>query len=332
MDVLKAELRQTQQNERYYRQQFDRVNKLYETLQAKVKELESALTVRSTKKQHHFTTHSVFSVSLLPIAAKSTQPQNTLSPSQLTLSSSKPTSSNLSLNKFKMQPPTISHEMKPAPAIIDTTTSAAVTPSARPKKVHPVPTYSHTSPTTVQPPSKKRKHMINKSACIQHSCVTNITEASKFFQFPDHNQTKFEYIHIPCLQRKKRQEIRQLFRSLKINTSRVLDISYPGRNIIGILVHQHYLPHINTMLQEANIPTLTNFDPIHPDNLKDPKYKSCSEPERSNISKQCHRQRCLRAIAAQPLTLITKIARFFSSKGWIDQSDFEHIMSSPRQL
>ncbi|KAI7856380.1 hypothetical protein BDC45DRAFT_427591, partial [Circinella umbellata] len=87
--------------------------------------------------------------------------------------------------------------------------------------------------------------------------------ASKFFQFPDHNQTKFEYIHIPCLKRKTRQEIRQLFRSLKINTSRVLDISYPGRNIIGILVHQHYLPHINTMLQEANIPTLKNFDPIH---------------------------------------------------------------------
>ncbi|KAI7850984.1 hypothetical protein BDC45DRAFT_559708 [Circinella umbellata] len=81
------------------------------------------------------------------------------------------------------------------------------------------------------------------------------------------------------------------------------------------------------MLQEANIPTLKNFDAIHPDNLRDPKYKKCSEPERSNISKQCHRQRCLRAIAAQSLTLITKIARFFSSKGWIDQSDFDHIMS-----
>ncbi|KAI7853542.1 hypothetical protein BDC45DRAFT_606401 [Circinella umbellata] len=215
MDVLKAELRQTQQNERYYRQKFDRVNKLYETLLAKVKELESALTVRSTKKQHHFTTHSMFS---------------------------------------------------PAPAIIDTTTSAAVTPSARPKKVHPVPTYSH-SPTTMQ---KEEAH--NQQVRLhKHSCVTNITEASKFFQFPDHNQTKFEYIHIPYLKRKTRQKIRQLFRSLKINTSRVLDISYPGRNIIGILVHQHYLPHINTMLQEANIPTLKNFDPIHPDNLKDPK-------------------------------------------------------------
>ncbi|KAI7853571.1 hypothetical protein BDC45DRAFT_586246 [Circinella umbellata] len=127
---------------------------------------------------------------------------------------------------------------KPAPAIIDTTTSAAVTPSARLKKVHPVPTYSHSS-TTIQPPNKKRKHVINKSACIQHSCVINITEASKFFQFSDHNRTKFEYIHIPCLKRKTRQEIRQLFCNLKINTSRVLDISYPGRNIIGILVHQH---------------------------------------------------------------------------------------------
>ncbi|KAG2220473.1 hypothetical protein INT45_011477 [Circinella minor] len=199
-----------------------------------------------------------------------------------------------------MQPPPISHEMKPTPAIIDTTTNVAATPLARSKKVYPA-------------ASQQKEEAHNKSACIQHSCVTKITEASKFF----HNQAKFEYIHIPCLQHRTRQEIRQLFRSLKINTSRVLNISYPGRNIISILVHQHYLlPQINAMLQEANIPTLTNFDPIHPENLKNFKYEKCSLPERSTISKQCHRQR----------------SRFFNSKGWIDQSDFDHIMSSPRQL
>ncbi|KAI7855411.1 hypothetical protein BDC45DRAFT_568305 [Circinella umbellata] len=278
MDVLKAELRQTQQNKRYYRQQFDRGNKIYETLHDKVKELEPALTIRSTKQQHHFTTHSVLSVSLPPIAAKSTQPEKTLSPSQLILST---------------------------PAIIDTTTNVVVTPSARPPC------------TTMQPPN-------NNSACIQHSCVTNITEASKFFQFPHQNQTKFEYIYIPCLQRKTRQKIRQLSRSLKINTSRVVDISYPSRNIIGIpATNQH---------NASRIPTLKTFDPIHPENLKDLQYQICSEFERSNISKQSHHQRCLRAISAQPLTLITKIARFFNSKGWIDRSDFDHSMSSPRQL
>ncbi|KAI7846501.1 hypothetical protein BDC45DRAFT_577218 [Circinella umbellata] len=103
IDVLKAELRQTQQNEGYYRQQLDKVNKLYETLQAKVKELKPALSVRSTKPHHHhFTTLSVFSESLPSIPAKLTQPEKTVLPSQLTLSSSKPTSSNLLINKFRM--------------------------------------------------------------------------------------------------------------------------------------------------------------------------------------------------------------------------------------
>ncbi|KAI7853543.1 hypothetical protein BDC45DRAFT_510508 [Circinella umbellata] len=125
--------------------------------------------------------------------------------------------------------------------------------------------------------------------------------------------------------KKLRQETCKLLRHLNINTSRILDISFPGRNIIGLLVHRHYyLPEIISIMHNSKIPVLKDFDPTHPDNLKDPKYKKCSASERDTISQQCHRTRCLRAIATQPFTLIGRIASFFQFTGWIKQADYDH--------
>ncbi|KAI7851792.1 hypothetical protein BDC45DRAFT_445023, partial [Circinella umbellata] len=126
------------------------------------------------------------------------------------------------------------------------------------------------------------------------------TEASNFFQFPT-TQPKFNYVYILYQQCITRQETHKLLRHLNINTSRILDISFLGRNIISLLVHCHYLPEFISIIQIAKIPILKDFDPSHLDNLKDRKYKKCSAPERDTISKQCHRTRCLRAIAMQPL-------------------------------
>ncbi|KAI7850526.1 hypothetical protein BDC45DRAFT_446873, partial [Circinella umbellata] len=104
-------------------------------------------------------------------------------------------------------------------------------------------------------------------------------------------QPKFNHVHIPCQQRTTRQETRKLLRHLNINTSGILDISFPGRNIISLLVHRRYLPKIISIMQIAKIPVLKDFDPTHLDNFKDPKYKKCSAPERDTISKQCYRTR-----------------------------------------
>ncbi|KAG2226709.1 hypothetical protein INT45_001056 [Circinella minor] len=86
-------------------------------------------------------------------------------------------------------------------------------------------------------------------------------------------------VHIPCQQRTTTQETRKLLRHLNINTSRILDISFPGRNIIGLLVHHHYLPEIISIMQIAKIPILKDSDPTHADNLKDSKYKKRSTPD-----------------------------------------------------
>ncbi|KAI7851570.1 hypothetical protein BDC45DRAFT_445567, partial [Circinella umbellata] len=77
----------------------------------------------------------------------------------------------------------------------------------------------------------------------------------------------FNYVHLPYQQCTTRQETRKLLRHLNINTSRILDISFPGRNIIGLLVHRHYLPEIISIMHIAKIPVLKDFDPTHPDTV-----------------------------------------------------------------
>ncbi|KAG2219539.1 hypothetical protein INT45_003104 [Circinella minor] len=331
-------LRQAKDNEQYYRQQFDRVNKLCESLRAKVKELETALAKKTTQPPPFLSTHSVFSMTLSPMSTTLDKPKTTLPQTPLTLSPSQPTSSKLPPTKTHQKQPTLNlHDEATPPSTNSkniTTKLTATTPphlTERIKQARPAPTTS-TSPTTHEPPNKKLRHVMDSHpASINNLCVTNSTEASNFFQFPT-TQPKFNYVHIPCQQRTTRQETRKLLRHLNINTARILDISFPGRNIIGLLVHHHYLPEIISIMKSATIPILNDFDPTHQDNLKDPKYKKCSISERDTISKQCHRTRCLRAIAAQPFTLMGKIASFFNSQGWIYQADYDHVISSPRQL
>ncbi|KAG2217440.1 hypothetical protein INT45_000714 [Circinella minor] len=256
---------------------------------------------KTTQPPPFLSTHSVFSMTLSPMSTTLDKPKTTLPQTSLTLSPSQPTSSKSPPTKTHQKQPTLNPRDEATPPSANskniTTKLTATTPpqlTERIKQARPAPTTS-ISPTTHERPNKKLRYQAISS---------NFT-----------TQPKFNYVHIPCQQRTTRQETRELLRHLNINTSRILDISFPGRNIIGLLVHHHYLPEIISIMQIAKIPILKDFDPTHQDNLKDPKYKKCSISERDTISKQCHRTRCLRAIAAQPFILMGKIASFFNSQG-----------------
>jgi hypothetical protein len=47
-----------------------------------------------------------------------------------------------------------------------------------------------------------------------------------------------------------------------VDTARILDIIYPARDVLGLLVHVQYLPLITETLKKQKITPLTNFDPV----------------------------------------------------------------------
>ncbi|KAI9249249.1 hypothetical protein BDA99DRAFT_408134, partial [Phascolomyces articulosus] len=91
---------------------------------------------------------------------------------------------------------------------------------------------------------------------------------------------RFQYVLIPCRKRLLRSEIRQYLRSLTINPNRIIDISYPARNILGLLVHTKYLTSVSLLLRKANTPILYDFNPTDPIHLRDPTYISLPEQKK----------------------------------------------------
>ncbi|KAG2218767.1 hypothetical protein INT45_012987 [Circinella minor] len=175
-------------------------------------------------------------MSLSPMSSTLNKPKTTLPQTSLTLSPSQPTSS-------KSPPPTKTHQKQPTlnphdevtlPSAnsknITTKMTATIPPqlTERIKQARPGSTTS-ISPTTHEPPNKKLRHVMDSNpASMNNICVTNTTKATNFFQFPT-AQPKFNYVHIPCQQCTTRQETCKLLRRLNINTSRILDISFPGK-------------------------------------------------------------------------------------------------------
>ncbi|KAI7852265.1 hypothetical protein BDC45DRAFT_537498 [Circinella umbellata] len=168
---------QAKDNEQYYRQQVARVNKLCESLRAKVTELETDLEKKTTQPPPFLSTHSVFSMSLSPMSTTLDKPKTTLPQTSLTLSS-QPTSSKSPPAQSHQKQPTINHEATPLSANRkNITTNLTVTTPSKPreriKQARPAPTTS-INPTT----HKKLRQVIDSNpASINNICVTNTTEA-----------------------------------------------------------------------------------------------------------------------------------------------------------
>ncbi|KAI8330247.1 hypothetical protein EDC96DRAFT_579931 [Choanephora cucurbitarum] len=94
---------------------------------------------------------------------------------------------------------------------------------------------------------------------------------------PSENQG-FKYLYIPT---KARISVGQL-RRLNINSSRILDIHYPARNIVAILVHSDYALDLKSHLKQVKITTKDDFDPCNGQNLLDPRYLGNTLEERDS--------------------------------------------------
>ncbi|KAG1189687.1 hypothetical protein G6F70_009438 [Rhizopus microsporus] len=69
--------------------------------------------------------------------------------------------------------------------------------------------------------------------------------AARFLQPPSENQG-FQYIYIPTKARVPIGQLRSRLRQLDINNSRILDIHYPTRNVVALLVHNDYASELKS--------------------------------------------------------------------------------------
>ncbi|KAI9243300.1 hypothetical protein BDA99DRAFT_530685 [Phascolomyces articulosus] len=203
--------------------------------------------------------------------------------------------------------PTIKPILKTSPPPLPVPTTTAVTETPLPKACLPIETkhipkpkseYNKDPKTTTTSINNSFKNN-TKVITIQLSNPWTPSRKPKAVQFFKalYDPLRFKYIYIPYQKRLPQPEIRQYFHSIKINPNHVLDISFPARNVLGLLIHIQYVPDVSKILNAANTPILHDFNPTDANHIRDPAYTSLPKQEKSEIAIYCHRNCCLHTLA-----------------------------------
>ncbi|KAI9477944.1 MAG: hypothetical protein EXX96DRAFT_568929 [Benjaminiella poitrasii] len=125
---------------------------------------------------------------------------------------------------------------------------------------------------------------------------------------------------------------RKNLRALGVDNGRVLDITYPAKTIIGLLVHNLYVDELIQTMATAGVHHIT-YDPQDGANLTNPEYDHLSSEEKNQIAITKHNHRLNRALPHIRLPVSKTIALFFHTKGWItDEQLTTHIAFCDEQI
>ncbi|KAG1512430.1 hypothetical protein G6F53_005185 [Rhizopus delemar] len=138
--------------------------------------------------------------------------------------------------------------------------------------------------------------------------------AARLLQSPSTNQG-FKYIYLPTKARVPIGQIRSRLRKLGINNSRIIDIHYPDRNIVALLIHNDYEDELRQQLQRFKVTIKEDFNPCDPQVLRDPKYADRTPAEREDLAFMHHCNRIERALQYIRTPVKFAVARYFYSKG-----------------
>jgi hypothetical protein len=120
-----------------------------------------------------------------------------------------------------------------------------------------------------------------------------------FFQAPSTTQG-FQYLYLPTKARIPLGKLRTTFKKLGVNNGRLLDLHYPDRNIVAVLVHNDYAPELTELLTKKGVKLNTTFDPCAASVLKDPKYATDTLEQRQQIAQLLHNQRVQKSPGSYP--------------------------------
>ncbi|KAG1435718.1 hypothetical protein G6F56_013863 [Rhizopus delemar] len=104
----------------------------------------------------------------------------------------------------------------------------------------------------------------------------------------------YKYLYFPSRYREPISSLRAKLQKLKINNARVLDVHYPDRQVVALLLHSDYIADVTAAFAVAKIEPLANFNPLDPALLRDPKLSGLTATERVAKCSEVHQARLKR--------------------------------------
>ncbi|OAD75680.1 hypothetical protein PHYBLDRAFT_166906 [Phycomyces blakesleeanus NRRL 1555(-)] len=159
--------------------------------------------------------------------------------------------------------------------------------------------------------------------------VRRVAASARMFAIPT-GPKGYQYVYIPRSRRLTHREVRNSLKTLGVDTGRILDINFPAKDVVGILVYNQYAEKFQTTLTTVAIEILDTFDPLDPKNIADPKYKSLCDSELEEVAAELHSDRCLKALKYLRPHVAVPVGHCFCDQGWISKEDIPvHSVSGP---
>lgn len=151
--------------------------------------------------------------------------------------------------------------------------------------------------------------------------------AARIFHPPSLNQG-FKYLYLPTKARIPVGTLRTTLRKLGVNNARLLDIHYPARNTVAILIHNDYEKEFTELIHHHNITIKADFNPSSGEILADPKYSTMTQDERDTIATELQTTRIERALQHIRAPVKFAVVRFFYEQQWISKSKLDSIVNN----
>ncbi|KAI9329108.1 hypothetical protein BD770DRAFT_303969, partial [Pilaira anomala] len=150
--------------------------------------------------------------------------------------------------------------------------------------------------------------------------------AVRAFSAPSTEKQGFSYVYYPVKSRISRKIQRSNLHALGVTNSRILDIHYPSRNVVALLVHNDYQDELINTLKSKGVNNLIDYSPLNPSAISDPKYKDLTDNEKKNLALEKHNQRLVRVLPFLRNNIAKAVARFFEEQLLITTAQYDEFI------
>ncbi|KAG2193076.1 hypothetical protein INT47_008901 [Mucor saturninus] len=197
------------------------------------------------------------------------------------------------------------------------------------------PQVTKSKPSMAEIVAKKASKPVQPKPKAKKLSAEAISKAARPFMERDPNEPQgFQYIYIGRSRKITRPETRKRFKLVGIDTSRVVDITFPANGVLGVLVHASYAPTFTKIMTSVKAGIINDFDPLDEKHLANPIYKSYTTAARADIAATLNNNRCKQALlylhTARP-TQVKPVGYSFVDLGYISEEELLEITKTPSQ-
>lgn len=200
-------------------------------------------------------------------------------------------------------------------------------PTTTPASSHPSNTDIPSASNKQSNPTKKPTPTWANIASKPPATLTDCKRQALHRTFNPSEPNSYTFVYLSRSRCLNRVQIRKKFQELSIDNLRVLDITFPARDTIGVLLHEAYLPEFKSKLLEIDSKPIPGFDPLDHNHIADPKYQDLTEDRRIRLAHALQQDRCMRILYFIRPHLLPGVAKYFTRQGWISTTIAQNILN-----